>query len=416
MTKDNTSQARIELILFFILISIVALGNGLSDSIYSNYFKEVYGVTAFQRGLIEFPRELPGILCTVVIGVLGFMGDIRVAFIAQILSLIGVTMLGLLTPSFGIMLVFLFINSMGMHLFMPLQDAIGMSLAEQDRIGRRMGQYSSVRAAFSLMAALMVFFGFRTGFFTFQEPVKIVFLISGALFTAAAVITALMSRRVNIEIKSQKRRKLVFRKQYKYFYFLTVLKGVQKQIAYVYGTWIIVDLLMKKADTIALLTIAFTFVSIFFLNKLGHWMDRYGIKSMMYFDALTFIIVYLVYGGMVWGIESGALQNQGWAVWTIYLLYIADRLSMQIGMVNSIYLRSIAVDKEEITSTLSMGVSLDHIISIIAAMIGGFIWTKWGSHWVFFLAALFSVGNLYVAAKVQPEKEAAAAELLRSKG
>jgi MFS family permease len=225
-----------------------------------------------------------------------------------------------------------------------------------------------------------------------------------------------MSRRVNIEIKSQKRRKLVFRKQYKYFYFLTVLKGVQKQIAYVYGTWIIVDLLMKKADTIALLTIAFTFVSIFFLNKLGHWMDRYGIKSMMYFDALTFIIVYLVYGGMVWGIESGALQNQGWAVWTIYLLYIADRLSMQIGMVNSIYLRSIAVDKEEITSTLSMGVSLDHIISIIAAMIGGFIWTKWGSHWVFFLAALFSVGNLYVAAKVQPEEEAAAAELLRSKG
>lgn len=416
MTKDNTSQTRIELILFFILISIVALGNGLSDSIYSNYFKEVYGVTAFQRGLIEFPRELPGILCTVVIGVLGFMGDIRVAFIAQVLSLIGVTMLGLVTPSFGIMLVFLFINSMGMHLFMPLQDAIGMSLAEQDRIGRRMGQYSSVRAAFSLVAALMVFFGFRIGFFTFQEPVKIVFLISGALFTAAAVITAIMSRRVNIEIKTRKRRKLVFRKQYKYFYFLTVLKGVQKQIAYVYGTWIIVDLLMKRADTIALLTIAFTFVSIFFLNKLGHWMDRYGIKSMMYFDALTFIIVYLVYGGMVWGIESGTLQNQGWAVWTIYLLYIADRLSMQIGMVNSIYLRSIAVDKEEITSTLSMGVSLDHIISIIAAMIGGFIWTKWGSHWVFFLAALFSVGNLYIAAKVQPEEEAAAAELLRSKG
>jgi len=415
MTKDNTSQTRIELILFFILISIVALGNGLSDSIYSNYFKEVYGVTAFQRGLIEFPRELPGILCTVVIGVLGFMGDIRVAFIAQVLSLIGVTMLGLVTPSFGIMLVFLFINSMGMHLFMPLQDAIGMSLAEQDRIGRRMGQYSSVRAAFSLVAALMVFFGFRTGFFTFQEPVKVVFLISGTLFTAAAVITAIMSRRVNIEIKTRKRRKLEFRKQYKYFYFLTVLKGVQKQIAYVYGTWIIVDLLMKRADTIALLTIAFTFVSIFFLNKLGHWMDRYGIKSMMYFDALTFIIVYIVYGGMVWGIESGTLQNQGWAVWTIYLLYIADRLSMQIGMVNSIYLRSIAVNKEEITSTLSMGVSLDHIISIIAAMIGGFIWTKWGSHWVFFLAALFSVGNLYIAAKVQPEEEAAAAELLRSK-
>lgn len=415
MMKENNPQIRVDLVLFFLLISVVALANGLSDSIYSNYFKEVYGVTAFQRGLIEFPRELPGILCTLVIGTLGFMGDVRVAFIAQILSLVGVIMLGLLTPSFGIMLIFLFINSMGMHLFMPLQDAIGMSLAEQDRIGRRMGQYSSIKAAFSLAAALMVFFGFRTGFFTFQEPVKIVFLMSGVLFAAAAIITGIMSRRVNIEIISRNKPSLVFRKEYKYFYFLTILKGVQKQIAYVYGTWIIVDLLMKKADTIALLTISFTFVSIFFLNKLGQWMDKYGIKSMMYFDALTFIIVYLIYGVMVWGIETAYLPSQGWAVWTIYLLYIADRLSMQIGMVNSVYLRSIAVNKDEITPTLSMGVSLDHIVSIIAAMIGGYIWTKWGSHWVFFLAALFSVGNLYIASKVQPEEEAAAAELLRTK-
>lgn len=414
MFKLKGTQIRLDIALYFVLISLVALGNGLSDSVYSNYFKEVYQISAFQRGLIEFPRELPGILCTVVIGLLGFMGDIRVAFIAQILSLTGVVFLGLLTPSFGVMLIFLFINSMGMHLFMPLQDAIGMSLAEQDRIGTRMGQFSSIRAAFGLMAALMVFFGFRTGFFSFQEPVKIIFLISGVLFAAAAFITAIMARRVNMEIKSKEKRRIVIRKQYKYFYFLTILKGVQKQIAYVYGTWIIVDLLMKKADTIALLTISFTFISIFFLSKLGRWMDKYGIKSMMYLDALTFIIVYVIYGFMVWGIEVGYLENNGWAVWTIYILYIADRLSMQIGMVNSIYLRSIAYDKDEVTSTLSMGVSLDHLISIIAAMIGGYIWTTWGSHWVFFLAAAFSVGNLYIAMKVKPEEEAAKAELARS--
>ena len=186
----------------------------------------------------------------------------------------------------------------------------GMSLAEPDRIGRRMGQFSSVRAAFSLIAALTVFFGFRTGVFTFQEPVKIIFLISGIMFAGAAIITAVMSSRVNIEFKKKGKSKVVFRKEYKYFYFLTILKGVQKQIAYVYGTWIIVDLLLKKADTIALLTIGFTFISIFFMNKLGQWMDKYGIKSMMYFDALTFIIVYVIYGTMVWGIEIGYLSDR----------------------------------------------------------------------------------------------------------
>jgi MFS family permease len=181
----------------------------------------------------------------------------------------------------------------------------------------------------------------------------------------------------------------------------------------VYGTWVIVDLLLKKADTLAILTIVVTFISIFFLSKLGRWMDQFGIKKMMYLDALTFIIIYIIYGFVVWGVVEGVLPDHGWSVFFIYLLFISDRLSMQIGMVNSIYLRSIAVDREEVTSTLSTGISLDHIVSIIAALAGGLIWAKWGSQWVFFLAAAFSLGNLYVAAKVQPEKEKEAAEKLR---
>ena len=78
---------------------------------------------------------------------------------------------------------------------------------------------------------------------------------------------------------------------------------------------------------------------------------------------------------------------------------------MQMGMVRSVYLRSIAWDESEITSTLSMGTSLDHVVSILAAMAGGYVWMNWGSHWVFFLAAAFSLGNLYAAYRVNPEKE-----------
>jgi MFS family permease len=412
--KRKLFSMRPEILMFFILISVVAVGNGLSDGVYSNYFKEVYHINAFQRGFIEFPRELPGLLCAVVISLIGFLGDIRVAFIAQVLALIGVTLLGLFTPAFGIMLIFLFINSMGMHLFMPLQDAIGMSLAEQDRIGRRMGQYSSVRAAFGLIAALLVFFGFRSGFFTFNTPIKWIFIVSAGAFLFAVIMSAIMIKKIKLQgTVARRKTKLVLRKQYRYYYLLTILHGVQKQIAYVYGTWIIVDLLLKKADTVALLTITVGFVSIFFYNKLGAWMDRFGIKRMMFFDALTFIGVYIIYGFVVWGITSKVLPNHGWAVGFIYLLFIADRLSMQIGMVNSIYLRSIAWDHDEVTSTLSMGISLDHVVSIIAAIAGGFVWTKWGSQWVFFLAAAFSLGNLYVAYRVQPEKEKEQAERMR---
>ena len=343
----------------------------------------------------------------------GFLGDLKTAFIAQLLSIIGVTVLGLFTPTFGVMLIFLFINSMGMHMFMPLQDAIGMSLAEPNQVGKRMGQFFSTRAAFNLVAALLVFFGFRYGFFSFATSVKWIFLVSAMAFAFAAIITLVMIRRVGPTKKVMRTNKLVIHKQYRYFYMLTILHGVQKQVAYVYGTWVIVDLLLKKADTLALLAITVGFVSIFFLNIIGHWMDKYGIKRMMYVDALTFIGVYIIYGFVVWGITSKVLPSTGWSIWIVYLLFVLDRLSMQIGMVKSIYLRSIAFNEQDVVSTLSMGISLDHMVSIVAAIAGGFVWSVWGSQWVFFFAAFFSLGNLYVAYKVQPEKEKALAETMR---
>ena len=42
--------------LFAAVVSLSALANGLSASIYNNYFSDVYQITAFQRGLLETPR------------------------------------------------------------------------------------------------------------------------------------------------------------------------------------------------------------------------------------------------------------------------------------------------------------------------------------------------------------------------
>jgi len=293
---------------------------------------------------------------------------------------------------------------------MPLRDSIGMSLAEPNQVGVRMGQIFSVSSAFSMIAALVVFFGFKTGFFSFNTPIKVVFLVGAGGFFCAIVTAAIMAGMVKSQKEKRGKVKFIFRKQYRYYYTVTLLKGVQKQIAFVYGTWVIVDLLGKKADTLALLYIIVGFISMFFLNKLGRWMDKFGIKNMMYADAISFVIVYIIYGFFVLGITSGTLPKEGITVWMIYLLFILDRLSMQIGMVNSIYVRSITLNKNEVTSILSTGISLDHVFSIIAGIAGGFVWTNLGSQWVFFIAAALSLGNVYVAYRVQPEKEKEEAE------
>ena len=168
MELDQKTRKRLFLY-FLAIISFTALGLGLSDNIFGNYYKEVYDVTAFQRGFIEFPRELPGLIAVVVISLLSFMGEIRLAIVAQVLSVIGLLLLGLFTPPFAIMLVFLFVNSMGMHLFFPLSDSIGLNIIGDNNTGKKFGILNGVRTAAGFVAALIVLIGFRSGLFNFSE-------------------------------------------------------------------------------------------------------------------------------------------------------------------------------------------------------------------------------------------------------
>lgn len=391
-----------EILIYFFIIALTAIGVGLSDGVFSNYFKDAYNVTAFQRGLIEFPRELPGVLLIVVVSILSFLGDIRVAIIAQLFSTIGMVALGVLTPPFAVMLIFLFINSMGMHLFFPLQDSIGMSLIEDNKnVGKIMGQYKGVSTAFSMIASILVFIGFREGFFSFKTNIKYIFIISAIVFAAVFILFIYMQKLLKTPIREKKKISLVFRKEYKYYYTLAVMHGVQKQIMAVYGPWVLIDLLNKKADTLALLGIVGSFIGIFFIPTLGKWLDRYGIKKLLYADALSFIGVYLVYGCLSAGFATGSLAIVGIPVAMTFILFILDRMSMQMGMIKTVYLRAIAVKESDITPTLSLGISMDHIVSIICAYIGGVVWSTWGPQYIFFLAAALSLVNLFVARKVK---------------
>jgi hypothetical protein len=67
-------------------------------------------------------------------------------------------------------------------------------------------------------------------------------------------------------------------------------------------------------------------------------------------------------------------------------------------------LRSIVLDQSEISPALSTGMSLDHILSIICAFLGGLAWSAWGPHVVFIIASALSLCNVLIASLL-PKKE-----------
>lgn len=389
--------------IYFVIIALTAFGVALTNNIFSNYFKEVYQVSAFQRGLIEIPRESPGLLLIFVVASLSFLSDIKIAMFAQVLSVIGISVLGFFTPSFGIMLVFIFINSMGMHLFMPIQDSIGMSLAEPEKMGKRMGQYKGVITAFQMLGMSLVFIGFKTGFFSFASDIKWVFLLSAATFLIIVVILFYLNAALHLEGKHQKKLAFIVRKEYRYYYGLVIMFGIQKQMMMVYGPWVLIELLSKKTETIALLGIIGLFIGIFFIPALGRWIDRFGVKKLLYADAISFILVYFAYGFLSAGYVNGTLALAGWPVFLAYILFITDRMSTQMSLIRIVYLKRIVVDTQDIMPTLSLGISLDHVMSILFAVIGGYVWTAYGPQYIFYLVGTLSFVNLYIAIRIKDD-------------
>lgn len=397
MTEQKRQQA---VRIFVAVLALTALANGLGNTIFSNYFNEVFHIDSVQRGFIEIPRESPGILCMVLVAALGFLGNLWMSVAAQVLVLVGFIVMGWMSPGYGSMLVFLFIHSMGMHFFMPLNDAISMDLAEKGKVGATLGKFKGVNTLFAMAAAVMVFFGFRTDFFSFQSGTILPFAL-GAVFTAGAVVLlALMALSIP-QKDAVKNHKLLFRKRYMPYYMVTLAYGCQKRIKIVFAPWVIINLLGRGADTVALLTIATYLAGTWAAPFIGKMLDKLGVKRMLWVEAVYIAVSFSVMGLLAGLLAKNSFDLGDGLTWLVYGAYVLCVLFEQFNMVHSYMMRSIALDPSEVTRTLSVGLSVDHVMAIIASPVMGLIWNGWGVQYVFYLAAASALFQVAAAGMTQ---------------
>lgn len=397
------------------LFSIVVIFVGISaavDTIIANYFYEAYHADSVMRGFLEFPRELPGVVQMLLISVLFFGGNTKKAMISQILVAIGFSVLGFSNPPFAVMCIFVFTFSLGIHLYMPLHDAISVDMAEEGKAGEFLGEMNSLKIASTMVMTVIAFLGFHYNFFDFNSPV-IPFIIFGVAGALAAIGLYLLSKRKEIkeiddgysQMRKNMKFKVQFRKEYKFYYILQTLNGVQKQIMLVFGPWVLIELLDAQADTIILLNIIGFAISIFVLKYIGILADKLGIRKMMFADAFTFIFVYVFYGMLCGALTDGTIKSPTIGIVLAGIMFVFDRISMNFGMVRTLYLKNIAVPGDNIVDTISLGISMDHVVAITCAMLSGYVWKFLGPEYVFYGTACLSLINVFIAKYIKLQGE-----------
>ena len=75
-----------------------------------------------------------------------------------------------------------------------------------------------------------------------------------------------------------------------------------------------------------------------------------------------------------------------WDLWVLYGAYMLDHILFALRVARTTYLKKIAVDPADITPTISLGITIDHVVAMSLPVLSGIIWERYGHQWVFLLA------------------------------
>ena len=367
---DKERARRLFLTAFFLF----ALANGLSGSIISNYFKDVFQVDSVQRGLLEIPRELPGVVGVFVIAALPSLGNVSLSVLGFALYCVGLLVLGLFSPGYFVMQLFVFTYSLGDHMVMPIRDAIAMDLADEGKTG----------VIPSFCAAL-------------------VFLI-----VALALLCRLRKTLPALDVRkrSGERRRLPVRRRYLPYYIVTAVYGFQKRMRLVFAPWVIIELLSMGADTVALLGIAAYFCGGWVAPLIGKFLDRHGVQKGLVLESASVAGVFLFAAWAASGIVNGSLRGWG-GMAAAFASYILIFLTDHFNSVHVMLMRELSESPADVMENLSFGLSVDHVLAVTVSGLLGAVWKYVGPQYVFLLGAAVCTVHLGVALWLKRQRRAA---------
>lgn len=400
-----------ELPKYLTAIFLIAVCSGVFENTYNNYLYAQFKVSPTVRGNLEFIREFPGLMNAPLMGALSWMPETTVAGLSAWVTAVGMVGLGLKGQNWWLMLLCTIFWGIGSHLIMPIRSSLTMELGGQTKRARRLGQVGAVGIVGSIVGALFVWAIFNHFGQGMPEEGKIrpmdewhfdvSFYIAGLACVGAGIFFHLL-RDIGARTK---RPGFVLKRKYWLYYVLNVLFGARKQVFLTFGRWVIVTVFKRPPSVFAVLSIIGSVIGIPLNQFLGHMVDRFGERALMLVNAALLFAVCLGYAtAQHLGLSAAA------ALMLIYVTYVVDQLVFGMEMARDTYMSKIAETKDDLTASLSVGVTINHLVAMSVPSVGGILWARHGYEAVFLVGAGIAVLMCIFAAMVRVPRSVDLAE------
>jgi len=390
----------------FLLVIIL---HGVSYSLYrgvqDNYLAEIIHITPFERGIVEFLRETPGLCVVLILALMYRFTDSRIFKIG--IAIMAGSAAGVLMTSISpflmskfVVVFFMVLYSAGEHIIMPVRSSISMDLAKKEKSGASLGITGSLGQLGQIAGFLIVTLIFlilakkglnRTDLFGY----RIAFGLSVALMVASTLVV-LALRETTLKAARQR---FYFAKKFTKYYMIETFQGARKQVFITFAPYVLI--LHYGADP-SVMSALYAVCAIFGMlcsPLIGRLIDKVGYKFVLVGNGVILILICILYG------YAHLLFAPAIAFAVVCCNFVLDSVISLGGMAANVYVQRISSTPEEIPATLSTGISVNHIISILIALLGGWIWKVTGIEVLFAISAFLGLVQAIYSMTVKKSEE-----------
>lgn len=347
----------------------------------NNFVIEKANFTGIEIGILQSLREVPGFLAFTVIYALLFIKEQRLALISLAVTSLGVFLTGYFPNVLGLYLTTI-LMSIGFHYYETLSQSLTLQWIDKDKTAHFLGKMLSVKAIASLLAFSSIWLFMEQ----FNWSYQLTYSLFGGLGLFLTLLLALSFK--HFKEKTEQTKKLVIRKRYWLFYALTFFSGARRQIFVVFAGFLMVEKFhYSVADISALFLINYIF-NWLFAAKVGKLIGIIGERSVLRFEYIGLIIIFICYG---------FVENANVAA----ALYVIDHLFFALAIAIKTYFQKIA-QPEDIAATAGVSFSINHIAAVVIPALLGMLWIV-QSAWVFYIGAGFAFCSLILALLIPDE-------------
>ncbi len=321
------------------------------QTLFNNFAVDVAGLNGNHVGMIQSIREIPGFLALLVVFVIIFIKEYRLSALSILILGLGVAMTGFFPSYIGLILTTL-IMSFGFHYYETTNMSLTLQYFDEAISPWVFGKQRSYAAASNIAVGILIYL------FVFLFDFTNIYLLFGSLIIAAAV-WGMMQNPLDRTVIPQ-RKKMIVRKKYGLFYFLTFMAGARRQIFMAFAVLLLVQKFQYSVQEVTILFVVNNIINYYLSPLIGRSIIRFGERKILSLEYLSLIFIFTAYA-----VTGSKL--------VVAFLYILDHIFFNFSIAIRTYFQKVG-DPRDIAPSMAVGFTINHIAAVFLPALGGLLW------------------------------------------